>query len=107
MVQIGAPSWRHWITEMHAIVQPPNAKPEPSMFMGRTNDEEEFRKLAGEAIACPSSGGWIAHWAVAWLPFQDWQPRIGTTADFRLILPLPHSREGYALAAVIPFVLTK
>jgi sugar lactone lactonase YvrE len=106
MVQIGAPSWRHWITEMHALVQPPNA-PEASMFRGRTGAEEEFRKLLGEAIACPSNGGWIAQWAVAWLPFEDWQPKIGTTADFRLILPLLPSREGYALATLVPFVLTK
>ena len=107
IVQICAPSWRGWITEMHAIVQPTNAKPEALMFMGRTNDEEEFRKLTGESVSCPSSGGWIAQWAVAWLPFEDWQPKIGTTADFRLILPLLRSREGYALTTVIPFVLTK
>jgi len=107
IVEVGAPSWRRWITEMHVRVRPPNAKPMTSMFFGRTNDEEEFRELSGEAVACLTDGGWIAKFAVAWLPFGDWQPKPGVTADLRLIAPLPHSREGYVLVSVVPFLLTQ
>ncbi|HET7214686.1 MAG TPA: hypothetical protein VFL79_13925 [Terriglobia bacterium] len=106
VVEIGAPSWYHWMTEMHVDVRAPNAKPLRSMFFGRTNDEEDFRVLSGEGIACPGEGGWVAKFAVAWLPFGDWQPKSGTTANLKLIAPLPRSHEGYVLVSVVPFVLT-
>jgi hypothetical protein len=106
IVEVGAPSWHRWITEMHAHVRPPNAQPLTSMFFGRTNDEEDFRELAGEAIACPTEGGWIAKFALAWLPFSDWRPKLGETASLRLIAPLPHSHDGYVLIKIAPFELT-
>lgn len=76
------------------------------MLFGRTNDEEDFRELAGEAIACPADGGWIAKFAVAWLQFDDWYPKPGVTANFRLLAPLAHEHEGYVLGSVVPFVLS-
>jgi hypothetical protein len=106
VVQVGAPSWRWFVTEMHVHVRSPNAKPVKSMLFGRTNDEEDFRKLAGEAIACPARGGWIAKFVVAWLPFDDWLPKQGVTANFRLLAPLAYEHEGYVLASVVPFVLS-
>jgi hypothetical protein len=106
VVEVGAPSWQRWITEMHVHVRAPNAKPMTSMFFGRTNDEEKFRELVGEAIACPMDGGWIAKFAVAWLPFGDWHPKPGVSAGLKLVAPLPHSRDGYVLVRVAPFVLT-
>jgi len=106
VVEIGAPSWHHWITEMHVHVRSPNAKPMTSAFFGRTNNEEDFRVLSGEGIACPADGGWIAKFAVAWLPFGNWQPKPDVTANLKLIAPLPHSHGGYVLVRVVPFVLT-
>jgi hypothetical protein len=106
VVEVGAPSWHRWITEMHVHVRPPNSKPMTSMFFGRTNNEDQFRELAGEAIACPANGGWIAKFAVAWLPFADWHPASGVTANLKLVAPLAHSHEGYVLVRVVPFVLT-
>jgi hypothetical protein len=106
IVEVGAPSWQRWITEMHVHVRSPNAKPMTSMSFGRTNDEENFRPLAGEAIACPADGGWIAKFAVTWLPFGDWHPKSGVTANIRLLAPLAHAHQGYVLASVVPFVLT-
>lgn len=106
VVEIGAPSWRRWITEMHVHVRSPNAKPMTSMFFGRTNSEESFRELAGEAITCPTNNGWIAKFAVAWLPFGDWHPGSGVGAGLKLLAPLPHSHEGYVLVSVVPIVLT-
>jgi hypothetical protein len=107
VVEVGAPSWQRWITEMHVHVRPPNAKQMTSMFFGRTNNEEEFRELSGEAIACLTDGGWIAKFAVAWLPFGDWQAKPSVTANLKLIAPLAHSHEGYVLVSVVPFVLTQ
>ena len=107
IVQIGAPSWQRWITEMHVHVRPPKAAPTTAMFFGRTNDEEVFQELPGEAIACPTKAGWVAKFSVAWLPFGDWHPNPGVTANFRLLVPLAHAQEGYVLGSVVPFVLTK
>jgi hypothetical protein len=107
IVQIGAPSWQRWITEMHVHVRPPRAAPMTAMFFGRTNDEENFRELPGEAIACPTKAGWIAKFSVAWLPFEDWHPNPGVAANMRLLVPLAHAQEGYVLGSVVPFVLTK
>ncbi len=106
VVEVVAPSSRRWTTEMQVHVRPPNAKPMESMFFGRTNDEEQFRALPGEAVACPTDGGWVAKFAVAWLPFYDWHPKPGVTADLKLVAPLPHSDEGYVLVSIVPFVLT-
>lgn len=107
VVEVGAPSWQRWITEMHAHVRPPDAKPMTSMFFGRTNDEEKFRTLDGQGIACPVEGGWTAKFAVAWLPFGNWRPNPGVTAALKLVAPLPHSHDGYVLVSVAPFTLTK
>jgi hypothetical protein len=107
VVEVGAPSWQRWVTEMHVHVRPPNAKPLASVFFGRTNDEEKFRELDGHAVACPIDGGWIAKFAVAWLPFGDWRPKPGVTASLKLVAPLPYSNEGYVLVDIVPFVLTK
>jgi len=107
IVQIGAPSWHRWITEMHVHIRPPKAAPMTAMFFGRTNDEENFRELSGDAIACPTKAGWVAKFSVAWLPFGDWHPNPGDTADIRLLVPLAHAQEGYVLGSVVPFVLTK
>ena len=107
VVEVGAPSWRRWITEMHVHVRAPNAKPLTSVFFGRTNDEEKFHELDGNAIACPIDGGWIAKFAVAWLPFGDWHPNPGVTASLKLVAPLPDSNEGYVLVDVVPFALTR
>lgn len=74
IVDVGAPSWRRWITEMHIHVRSPKAQPMNAMFFGRTNAEESFRELSGQAVACPMNGGWIAKFSVAWLPYDDWQP---------------------------------
>lgn len=57
IVEIGAPSWHRWITEMHAHVRPPKANSMTSAFFGRTNNEEEFRELAGQAVACSTETG--------------------------------------------------
>ena len=107
VVEVGAPSWQRWISEMHVHVRAPNAKPIAAAFYGRTNDEEAFKKLAGEAIACPTKDGWIAKFAVDWLPFGDWQPKLGQTADIRLLAPLDYAHEGFGIATVVPFVLSK
>jgi hypothetical protein len=107
IVDVGAPSWQRWITEMHVHVRSPKAAPMAAMFFGRTNDEEEFRELPGEAVACPTKGGWIAKFSVAWLPFEDWHPVAGATANVRLVVPLAHAQAGYVLGSVVPFVLTK
>lgn len=106
-VEVGAPSWQRWITEMHAHVRAPNAGPMTSMFFGRTNNEEAFRILPGEAIACRTDDGWVAKFAVAWLPFGNWQPGPGAAASLKLIAPLPHSPDSYVLVDVVPFVLTQ
>jgi hypothetical protein len=105
IVEVGAPSWHRWITEMHAHVRPPKANPMTSMFFGRNNGEEKFRELAGSAVACPTEGGWIAKFSIAWLPYYDWKPKEGATAGLKLIAPLPHSGKGYVLVDVVPFVL--
>ena len=107
IVDVGAPSWQRWITEMHVHVRSPKAAPMTAIFFGRTNDEEEFRALSGEAVACPTSTGWIAKFSVAWLPFGDWHPVIGAVANVRLLVPLAHAREGYVLGSVVPFMLTR
>ncbi len=107
IVDVGAPSWQRWTTEMHVHVRPPKAAPMSAMFFGRTNDEEEFHELAGEAIACPTKSGWIAKFSVVWLPYNDWHPVPGALANVRLIVPLAHARTGYVLASVVPFVLTR
>jgi hypothetical protein len=107
VIEIGAPSWKRWITEMHVHVRPPNAKPMTSMFFGRTNNEENFRGLNGEATACRTADGWTVKFAVAWLPFGDWQPKTGAIAALKLVAPLPQSHEGYVLVSVKPFTLTK
>jgi len=107
IVDVGAPSWQRWITEMHVHVRSPNAAPMSAMFFGRTNNEEEFRELPGEAVACPVKGGWVAKFSVAWLPFGDWHPAPGSTANMRFLVPLAHEHEGYVLGSVVPFVLTK
>jgi hypothetical protein len=73
----------------------------------RTNDEEKFRLLAGQGISCPIDGGWIAKFAVAWLPFGNWHPNPGVAAALKLVAPLPHSHDGYVLVSVVPFTLTK
>jgi hypothetical protein len=107
IVDIGAPSWQRWITEMHVHVRPPNAAPMPAMFFGRTNAQEDFTELPGAAVACPTPSGWIAKFSIPWLPFADWQPRPGAPANARLLVPLPHAKEGYILGAIIPFVLAR
>lgn len=107
VVEIGAPSWKRWITEMHVHVRPPNAKPMTSMFFGRTNNEENFRELNGEATSCRTADGWTVKFSVAWLPFGDWQPKTDAIAGLKLVAPLPQSHEGYVLVSVKPFVLTK
>jgi hypothetical protein len=107
VVDVGAPSWQRWITEMHIHVRSPKAKPMKAMFFGRTNGEEDFRELSGQAVACPTNDGWIAKFSVAWLPYDDWQPNIGATANIRLLVPLAYEHEGYLLASVVPIVLTK
>ena len=105
IVEVGAPSWHRWITEMHVHIRPPKANPMTAMFFGRTNDEEEFRELSGQAVTCPTEGGWVTKFSVAWLPFQDWKPTQGAGAGFKLIAPLPDSGKGYVLVSVVPFVL--
>jgi hypothetical protein len=107
VIEIGAPSWKRWTTEMHVHVRPPNAKPPTSMFFGRTNNEENFRELNGAATACRTVDGWTATFAVAWLPFGDWQPKTGAIAGLKLVAPLPQSHEGYVLITIKPFVLSK
>jgi hypothetical protein len=114
IVEVGAASWQRWTTEMHIHVRSPKARPMKSMFFGRTTAEEDFHELSGEAIACPIEDGWIAKFAVDWLPYvgnldhaDDWIPKPGVTAEIRLIVPLAHAHEGYVLASVVPFVLTK
>lgn len=107
IVDVGAPSWQRWITEMHIHVRSPKAKPMKAMFFGRTNAEEDFHELRGDAVACPTSSGWIAKFSVAWLPYDEWQPNTGATANIRLLVPLAYEHEGYVLASVIPIVLTK
>lgn len=107
IVDVGAPSWRRWVTEMHVHVRSPKAKPMSAMFFGRTNAEEDFRELSGQAVACPTNGGWIAKFSVAWLPYDDWKPNTGATANIRLLVPLAYEHEGYVLASVVPIVLTK
>ena len=107
IIQVGAPSWQRWITEMHIHVRSPKAKPMKAMFFGRTNAEEDFHPLSGEAIACPTNNGWIAKFSVAWLPYDEWQPKAGAIANIRLLVPLAHEHEGYVLASVVPIVLTK
>jgi hypothetical protein len=107
IVGVAAPSWQSWITEMHIHVRSPKAKPMNAMFFGRTNAEEDFRQLSGHAVACPTNDGWIAKFSVAWLPYDDWQPNTGATANIRILVPLAHEREGYVLASVVPIILTK
>lgn len=107
VVDIGAPSWQGWTTEMHAHVRSPDAKPMKAMFYGRTNDEESFKQIGGEGVACPTDGGWIAKFAVAWLPYGEWQPKAGATANIRILVPLAHLQEGYVMGTVLPFVLTR
>ena len=107
IVDVGAPSWQRWITEMRVHVRSPKAAPMTAMFFGRTNDQEEFRALSAEAVACPTSTGWIAKFSVAWLPYKDWHPVVGAVANVRLLVPLAHAREGYVLGSVAPFMLTK
>jgi len=107
IVEVGAPSWERWITEMHVHVRSPKAAPMSAMFFGRTNNDEDFRKLAGEAVACTTKDGWIAKFSVDWLPFDDWHAVSGAVADVRLIMPLAHAKAGYVMGSVVPLVLTR
>lgn len=105
VVEIGGPSWQGWITEMHVHVRAPHSK-QPSFFsFCRTNDEERFKPLNGQAVACTTQDGWIAKFAVDWLPFNEWQVKAGTTADLRLMVPIANNGQGYVLATVVPFAL--